>query len=66
MQDILERIAKADTYATDMIFQAALERKRELYPDWELLYCAIPQKAAVRFEEKRRQIEELMKNMVEE
>ena len=40
MQDILERIAKADTYDTDMIFQAALERKRKLFPGWEIVYCA--------------------------
>lgn len=40
--DILQLIAGADAQEIDYILDAAMNRKRELYPDWELFYCAAP------------------------
>ena len=40
MTDILVRIAKADAIQIDEILKAAIERKKELYPEWDLLYYA--------------------------
>ena len=38
--EIIENIRKADAYLIDYILDAAMKRKRELYPDWEIFYCA--------------------------
>ena len=37
---LIEEIEKANVLQIDDILDAAMKRKRELYPDWELFYCA--------------------------
>lgn len=39
---IVNEINKADAESIDYILNAAIQRKRELHPDWELFYCAAP------------------------
>ena len=40
IEKLLEEIERANVFQVDYILDAAMKRKRELYPDWELLYCA--------------------------
>ena len=40
MERLIEEIEKANVLQIDHILDAAMERKRQLYPDWELFYCA--------------------------
>lgn len=40
MDQVIKDIQKADVIQIDRILDAAMKRKRELYPDWELFYCA--------------------------
>lgn len=42
MEAILERIDAATTSEIDGILHVALERKRELYPEWDIYYVAVP------------------------
>lgn len=44
-------IQNADAETIDYILDAAIQRKRELYPDWELFYCAVPKDAITSPEE---------------
>ena len=37
---LIDEIEKANILQIDDILDAAMKRKRELYPDWELFYCA--------------------------
>lgn len=37
---LLYEIRKANAMFIDDILGTAMDRKRELYPDWELFYCA--------------------------
>ena len=39
-KELLQEIAKADREMIDLVLNVAMDRKRELYPDWELFYCA--------------------------
>ena len=38
--EILRAIQTADIMIIDDILGVAMNRKKELYPDWELFYCA--------------------------
>jgi len=40
MEELLKTIEAADTVQIEDILAAAMRRKRELYPDWEIVYCA--------------------------
>lgn len=40
MTKLIREIEKADVFQVDRILEAAMKRKRELYPDWEIFYCA--------------------------
>ena len=42
MEALIKRIQEANTVAIDCIFEAALCRKRELYPEWRIYYAAVP------------------------
>ena len=50
-----KKIKMASKYEVDEYLMAAMDRKRELYPDWELIYMAIPKnneedrRATIRF-----------------
>ena len=37
---MIEAIRKVDIDSIDYVLDTAMKRKRELYPDWELFYCA--------------------------
>lgn len=41
----IEAIQHADAAEIDSLLDTALRRKRDLYPDWELLYFAHPKNA---------------------
>ena len=41
MEAILERIDAATVSEIDWIINVALERKRELYPEWDIYYMAV-------------------------
>ncbi len=41
-EDIFEAIEEATAAEIDEYLDAALNRKRELYPDWEIFYLALP------------------------
>ncbi len=40
IEKIIEEIEKSNIFQVDYIIDAAMKRKRELYPEWELFYCA--------------------------
>lgn len=40
LDKLIEEIGKANVFQVDYILDAAMKRKRELWPDWELFYCA--------------------------
>ena len=42
MNNMVNIIRNADRGEIDEIFDAALRRKRELYPDWAIYYAAVP------------------------
>ena len=35
-------IGRASQKRTDMVLNAAMKRKRELFPDWDIVYMALP------------------------
>lgn len=39
-EELIRAIYAADVMQIEEILHAAICRKRELYPDWELFYCA--------------------------
>ena len=40
IEKLLKEIEKANILQVDYILDSAMKRKRELYPDWEIFYCA--------------------------
>ena len=40
IEKLVKEIENANVFQIDYILDAAMKRKRELYPDWELFYCA--------------------------
>lgn len=42
MDEILKKIEEADQSEIDELLSTAIERKRELFPEWEILYLAMP------------------------
>ena len=42
LDELVEKIASADEEEIEYILTAAVERKRELYPTWEITYLALP------------------------
>ena len=40
--ELLDAIRSAGASDIEDILQVAIERKRQLFPDWEILYLAIP------------------------
>ena len=40
LERLIEEIGKVNILQVDYILDAAMNRKRELFPDWELFYCA--------------------------
>ena len=57
MEYILNRIRNADSMEIDQIFDLALKRKREVYPDWAIYYAAVPKNNR---EEREETIKELL------
>lgn len=62
---LIREIENADVFQVDRILDAAMKRKQQLYPDWEIFYCAAQKgkirgpedmlKAAWEFEQRIRQ-----------
>ena len=42
LEDLLKEIECADAEKVEDIISAAFKRKRELYPQWDLIYLAMP------------------------
>ena len=42
MYDVLELIESAGTYEIDSVLWAAIQRKRELYPNWDFVFVSLP------------------------
>ena len=42
LNDILAFIKNTDGIQVELILNAVLERKRELFPDWDIQYLAVP------------------------
>ena len=42
LRSVVGIIKIADAEEIDYILDTVMNRKRELYPDWELFYCAAP------------------------
>ena len=42
MENVLSYIDDADGRTTDRILDAVLERRRELFPEWDMVYFALP------------------------
>ena len=41
-QEVLKAIAEADEDFIEDILTAAMKRKQQLYPDWDIRYLAVP------------------------
>ena len=41
-REILSAIAQADEDSIEDILTAAMKRKQQLYPDWDIRYLAVP------------------------
>lgn len=44
MDELLAKIKEATCSEIDALLNAAIERKRELFPDWETVYLAMPKR----------------------
>ncbi len=44
-EEVIEAIEEADTALADEYLHAAIERKRELCPDWDIAYVALSPEA---------------------
>ncbi len=42
MDEVYRKIEEAGLEEVDELLGAAIDRKRELFPDWEILYLAMP------------------------
>ena len=42
VEDIKQQISKADSAQIDILMDAVFARKRELYPQWDIQYMALP------------------------
>lgn len=42
LKRIMRDIQKADAREVDEILDAAMARRKQLYPDWEMVYFAVP------------------------
>ncbi len=51
MDEILKKIEEADPGEIDELLSTAIERKRELFPDWEILYLAMAKKDTEKWKE---------------
>lgn len=45
-EEVLRAVAQADGDFVEEILTAAINRKRQLHPDWEIRYLALPRSAA--------------------
>ncbi len=55
MEDIVQYMKMADRNAIDEIFELALEMKRQVHPEWEIVYFALNREN--REQEKKRLVE---------
>ena len=44
IKEILDEIRKADSVEIDILMDAVFDRKRILYPEWDIQYLALPKK----------------------
>ena len=63
MKKVLESIRNADTTEIGDILEAAVQRKRELYPEWEMVYLALPKNDP---QERKRTLEWVWKDLTRE
>ena len=58
MDKLLKMISQADAEEIDILLDAVMKKKRELYPEWELVYYAQPRGEKVDME----YLEKLLEN----
>lgn len=63
LETVLKEIEGADTREIDYILDAAMNRKRELYPSWEIVYYAHAKEEAEKLEEIIRRAEEYRREL---
>ena len=59
VEELRKQISNADSAQIDILLEAAFARKRELYPQWDIQYMALPKNDW----EERRKIMEFMLEM---
>ena len=59
VEELKKQISNADSAQIDILLEAAFARKRELYPQWDIQYMALPKDDW----EERRKIMEFMLEM---
>ena len=57
VEELRKQISNADSAQIDIILEAAFARKRELYPQWDIQYMALPKDD---LEERRKILEFVM------
>lgn len=51
MDEVYMKVEEAGMEEIDELLGAAIERKRELFPDWEILYLAMPKRDTQKWKE---------------
>ena len=58
MEELQRQIRNADSTQIDILLEAAFARKRELYPQWDIQYMALPRDD---WEERRKILDYVLK-----
>lgn len=51
MDEVYMKIEEAGVEEVDELLSAAIDRKRELFPEWEILYLALPKRDTQKWQE---------------
>lgn len=51
MDEVYMKIEEAGVEEIDELLSAAIDRKRELFPEWEILYLALPKRDTQKWQE---------------
>lgn len=50
LEAVIREIETANAMETEVLMDVVFERKRQLFPDWEMIYLALPKEDRVRRE----------------
>ena len=65
-ENVLEYIKNMNAEEIDLTMQALIDRKREIYADWEIVYMAVPKENPVEREMSILYLIEMLRKMQEE